>query len=220
MLQMPKNIYHKNKQIELYCKQDAIQEIIIDSITNLKEFYNIEELYSFRGQSNSSWNLTTTLERSLIQDINLTSQEEKITQIYMKGMDKKSIKLDDIANIQHYGWPTRLLDWTKSFDTALFFAVTNGLYYDGSVFCLRNIVLSHQTISMENILQSYGIINKKPWIDKNKLLSPFVHQIVKNKRIAAQKGYFIYPKSVENTFEESLSYTFDNLSIEYKASSI
>ncbi|MFK7780653.1 MAG: FRG domain-containing protein [Candidatus Gracilibacteria bacterium] len=121
MIEIPKFIFRYGKQIELYDKENCIKEIIINSIDDIKKNYDEESIYSFRGQSNSNWKLTTTIERNCTKNISLFSLENQICQIYLKSMDKKNIEFDDIVNIQHYGGPTRLLDWTESFDTALFF---------------------------------------------------------------------------------------------------
>jgi len=159
--------------------------------------------------------LTSSLERNAI-NISKKNLERMVFNIYGKLNNKKVLNFDDHADMQHYGAPTRLLDFTSSIDVALYFASSDNISSDGAVYCLKNIVYSYQSIQLEDILKEHGIdVSVKQNIDKSKLLSRFSHQEQKNYRVKAQKGYFIYTKSPEYTFEESLSYTLGGLDLNY-----
>lgn len=219
MEKLPQYIYHKGKKIYLYEDQESLQSITINSLDDLKIFYSVEELYSFRGQSVSDWKLSSTLER-YSGEVCPLELENIVNNTYKEQMKRKSINLDDIADLQHYGAPTRFLDWTSSLNIALYFATSDNIKSDAAIFCLRNIVHSSQTFSIEEILRAHGVLISANTSNKEKLLSKFTHQQEKNYRVLAQKGYFIYPNSAKYTFEESLSYTLGNLSINYQISDI
>jgi len=99
-------------------------------IKRLNQFPNS---FVFRGHADSSWGLTTTLERISKQSGN--NQFSKAYEDWSMGEFKSKFHLYDKANVapasklewlslmQHYGVPTRLLDLTTSPFVALFFAV-------------------------------------------------------------------------------------------------
>lgn len=218
MNQLPKRIYHYGEELYLYTGQEAIREVRIQTIEDIKKIYPFEELSSFRGQSDSTWRLTSSLERNAI-NVPRLELEKMISNIYGQFTCKKKLTLDDISDLQHYEAPTRLLDFTSSFDVALYFASTELPDTDAAVFCLKNIVHSSMSISPEDILRGHGInVLHSTTIDKSKLLSKFAFPEQKNYRIEAQKGYFIHARSVEYTFEESLSYTLGGLDLTYLSS--
>lgn len=215
MNQLPEKIIHNGETLELYTGQEAIREIKIQTIDDIQKIYHFEEINSFRGQSDSTWNLTSSLERNAV-NATQSELEKMIFNIYGKFTQKDKLTFDDLADMQHYGVPTRLLDFTSSFDVALYFASSNNSEVDAAVFCLKNIVHSFLSIQPEDILKGYGInVPAKSNIDKNKLLSKFSHQEEKNYRVKAQKGYFIHTKSSKFTFEDSLSYAIRDLDLSY-----
>src|SRR5947207_15545092 len=102
----------------------------------------------FRGQTSARWDLQTTLERAAIQK-NLAfassvahaavltaqalaylpnredwilTQFQRRAHLVMPAPPPREARLDWLAAIQHYGGPTRLLDFTHSFYVATFFA--------------------------------------------------------------------------------------------------
>ncbi|HHK6028332.1 MULTISPECIES: FRG domain-containing protein [Neisseria] len=88
---------------------------------------NMSRVY-FRGQRDSSWGLTTTLDRfSATLDPRIGGTYDKIFNDFMKAIrGKVVISQDDEDEIwalgQHNGLATPFLDWTSAIFIALFFA--------------------------------------------------------------------------------------------------
>lgn len=82
----------------------------------------------FRGQSNSIWDLSTTIERSGTTE-NYSQYEIEILADFKQGakfyLEKEMLpetNLEWFSLLQHFGAPSRLLDFTKSPYIAAFFA--------------------------------------------------------------------------------------------------
>lgn len=132
-------------------------------MSNLKPFYRVtraetladvhawlppEDEWIFRGQSNSQWDLSTSLERALAASpeglIHALDLERGLVRRFQREANHYLSHLPDDGNIpewlaimQHYGAPTRLLDWTHSFDVALFFAVIDQRSPPASVWAIN-----------------------------------------------------------------------------------
>lgn len=82
----------------------------------------------FRGQSNSEWELQTTLERSNIVkgfpefEDNLLKDFKKGVKFYLNDELLPNSVLEYFSLLQHFGAPSRLLDFTKSPYVAAYFA--------------------------------------------------------------------------------------------------
>lgn len=90
--------------------------------------------WGFRGHANSAWALESTLLRLAHQcqcesyllnhrEYWMLRQFERRAFDYLDGVPLPSTKLDWLSLIQHYGGPTRLLDFSHSFYVAAFFAM-------------------------------------------------------------------------------------------------
>ena len=89
----------------------------------------------FRGQSKKLWNLAPTLYRGWI---NIEREREILRDFKLKAgnfLEKEPTSdLEWLFVMQHYGMPTRLLDWTESHLLALYFAVNE--YSNNSDACV------------------------------------------------------------------------------------
>ncbi len=100
--------------------------------TNWDEFKNLAKNsrleWIFRGQSNACWELQTTLERSnIVTDFpefedQLIEEFIRGAKFYLKEEQIPSSLLEWFSLIQHFGAPSRLLDFSKSPYIAAYFA--------------------------------------------------------------------------------------------------
>lgn len=105
------------------------KEIKVKAWAEFKEIAEKSRLeWIYRGQSNAEWDLKSTLERSNIID-NFPEFEDELFNDFTQGAefylaDEKlpSTKLEWFSMMQHFGAPSRLLDFTKSPYIAAYFA--------------------------------------------------------------------------------------------------
>lgn len=108
---------------------DYYEQIKLKSWKEFKELVENARLeWIFRGQSNANWELQTTLERSEIVE-NFPEFEDELLTDFKAGVkfyvDKEQppiTTLEHFSLLQHFGAPSRLLDFTKSPYIAAYFA--------------------------------------------------------------------------------------------------
>lgn len=131
---------HPDKVVQ--CRVSSMHQIV--DVAQL--FYPNDECWVFRGQSNASWHLETSLERKFKPSSDFgeaLSREEKAIRTFREltrgRLDFGANLIDWLSAMQHYGVPTRLLDFTRSFFVALFFASQNACdtAKDFAVWCLN-----------------------------------------------------------------------------------
>ncbi|MFY9557082.1 MAG: FRG domain-containing protein, partial [Blastocatellia bacterium] len=107
----------------------------------------------FRGQAKASWSLIPGLyrgwihsfyERELVRDFRLRSKSY---------LDQQPLNdLEWLFVMQHYGMPTRLLDWTESHLFALYFAVSHrAASGDAAVWILDPWSVNYHAINLESV---------------------------------------------------------------------
>jgi hypothetical protein len=112
-----------------------MKDINISTMKQLIESLNeLPTHYIYRGHSDEVWRLQSTLERILgskfetesekYENYALNSFQSKF-HLYDKLNDKPKTKLEWLSIMQHYGVPTRMIDFTTSPYVALYFALEN-----------------------------------------------------------------------------------------------
>ncbi|GHU66146.1 hypothetical protein FACS1894184_03420 [Clostridia bacterium] len=134
----------------------------------------------YRGHGDESWNLLPSIARC---PYNKSKYEQYMsTNFYVEVSKRKKDLPSDNASwlcyMQHYGLPTRLLDWSESPLVALYFAVCNEKEYnvDGKLWILDPIQLNKSQgygSYVPPMDVDYGIIDRliKP-VFNNKIKSP------------------------------------------------
>jgi hypothetical protein len=100
----------------------------------------------FRGQSNSNWSLLPGIIRSssgLSEGSALARFKQSAAMLMERRLPTSSF--DWTFMMQHYGVPTRLLDWSESPLVAMFFAVDDFRNHpdtDSAIWCLKPVQLN------------------------------------------------------------------------------
>ncbi len=140
----------------------------------------------FRGQSNSDWLLSPSIERFVdklfIRNYSLSwdyFQNELLASFKREShpfLDfQPSNELDWLVHAQHHGLPTILLDWTTNPLKALYFAVQEDNGFDGSVFIGSAELYESEFFDYENL-------------DPNSIT--FFNPKHINQRVVSQEGCF------------------------------
>ncbi len=213
-------------------------------------FANNRKPFVFRGQSCYEWGLKSTFERACDKVVKLgwKDLEDKILLEFKRQAHHHITKLPGsefewLALMQHYGSPTRLLDFTKSFWAALFFAI-DGANSDSALWAIdvswfksnyditkpRKAIVSdcnkELALEIEKILTN----NNEPetneeWsnfysniedneAERSDLGVIFSEPLIQNQRLAIQQGIFAFPQELFRSFERNISKPLGSKSFE------
>jgi FRG domain len=116
-----------------HCYSEVVVNTWDDAVTLGKV---LSSRYVYRGQSGADWELTTLLSRKAEQhriesfrivrvEREMLRQFQRRTHHYVTDAPSIENDIEWLALMQHYGSPTRLLDFTHSFYVAAYFALRN-----------------------------------------------------------------------------------------------
>ncbi len=215
---------------------------IVESIDDLLWFCrNLQDPFRFvfRGQSDAEWKLETRVERNIPdfyrkrirlenRELEMLERFKRRAHHYLTPTDIPTGDLEWLALIQHYGGPTRLLDFTRSLLIAAYFAV--GTFHEKPTsaiwavnwqymrFFLDYVLRDSQTQieSAMNKYQLHGVpFGCDEWIrvifmEKLEICGAFATDPFRqNKRLMAQQGVFIMPIDISRPFIENLAAMFE-----------
>jgi len=185
---------------------------------------------AFRGQNDASFNLETTIFRGANQfgcPSNLLANREswmlrqfqRRAHHYLDDPPRSEEEVEWLALIQHYGGPTRLLDFSYSFYVAAFFAVERSVG-QASVWAvnLNSLETAIRTKTKnESPNETVDQINSSHLeIVESALRGKATQKLVVNvepnrlnERLSIQQGLFLFPCDISSSFEQNLAATFD-----------
>jgi hypothetical protein len=166
------------------------------------------DLIWYRGQNNFKEDLLP----SLLRYTNGIEKERYLYKGFKKFSDrilpKRDSEWETLFTMQHYGIPTRLLDWSETFGIALFFAAYyNSMemqQFDAAIYLLNPLKLN----DISGIKKIYRIPDEEKEFSytdiywENKPFAPSspiaIEPIFINERMLAQRGVFtVYGNSIE-----------------------
>jgi hypothetical protein len=179
----------------------------------------------FRGQEKAYWILEPTLERAIkgtragkeAPEKGLLLNFQRRAHHYTANPPSDGSYIEWLALMQHYGAPTRLLDWTFSPYVGLYFALENAHDGDCCVWAVNGAWLNQDISDAEdpNYRPSrVGDINLSRWnywLNENLFSNNNAERIVMvnplrmNERVAPQQGVFLCALSYENRFFTTLT---------------
>jgi hypothetical protein len=192
---------------------------------------------SFRGQSDASWHLVTALDRAVVKTfsvdtphvqstttmrVNIAENEKTLLLAFQRGAHHHLARtphhdqtIDWLAMMQHYGAPTRLLDWTRSPYVALYFALQGTTKGDASIWSIdmkwfeeRSLQLVRQQHPAwpdgSDFRASYEYTNRLVLRNDNPNVIVPVTTLELNERMAAQQGHFLCSLRLDINFTSLL----------------
>jgi len=199
-----------------------ITERFSDISTLVNRLSSESDQYIFRGMASANWRLQTSIDRllckisqqndnPLLSDTNqnafgefsaqlkfIKSQSHQLNRLFGRSANE-DFKIDESnylhlpVILQHYGYPTRIQDWTTSWKIALFFCLDDTK--ETGDFCVWSIKKS-EIPDIELCLEDPNYLYATEMFESNKINSFYnrlkvgVYRIDKGffKRIDAQKG--------------------------------
>jgi hypothetical protein len=251
----------KEKGIKNLCSEER-HLYIETTINNCNDLFQLNQNFMsqfiFRGQANSEWKLKTSLER-LVERLHPNNRVRKLPIYYEQDMidefkwkypiyEKNLIPQKDeyiewLSLMQHYGAPTRMLDFSYSLYVALFMAIDNSYYDNSSIWAINKNIIGEKSFLAyreKHKLGSSAVLTKE--LDNyiyecaNKSISsclfrlnPTINNLFEakqnndlfivrprrcNERINRQQGLFVIPDDICVPFEEILQSLLPNTNSE------
>lgn len=171
----------------------------------LKYIYDLNPVsgdYCFRGQSDSSWEIIPKIHR--IKPKKLKRYQTVILETFLLYLfDYDKIKkthlytnhaIEFLAMCQHYGVPTRLLDWSNDILTSLYFACENDFEKDGT------FIICDKTKFKKFDFNMFYENTTEPQIINTHIINP---------RLRSQFGCFMLWGNVQMNAKTSETYNLD-----------
>jgi hypothetical protein len=217
--------------------EDIFEIEELDSWEELKAtLLDLKPGYIFRGQTEANWNIQTTIERksgkykSLAERHMFREFEKNIYNYDLKRVPES--KLEILLFLQHFGAPTRLIDFTESFYVASFFALNNEYDDRSSIYAINATSLYSRLISFADdeyidlLDESLGeddypipnLSNPKVFIDmvlshsKKLKFVATVHPIYHHERSNPQFSIHITIGNINESFLKNFDYFLKNSS--------
>ena len=182
--------------------------MIASTVADLETFARLRKGWLFRGHRVPEWKLETSLERASRRCGVPTIQYERAVwgefrrhaHAYVPRVPAESDTVEWVAFMQHYGAPTRFLDFTYSFWIALFFA-----FEEAEKDCAV-VALNPLSLAANQSGKDYNLILRQN-IELGKYADDFLYATVPfytNERLAIQKGTFVFSLNVNRPFHNLL----------------
>lgn len=186
----------------------------------------------FRGEAKSGWRLQTSLERACIAIYGSLDKAEVVEQSLLREFQRRlhhysshvppfQDYLQWFSLMQHYGAPTRLLDWTYSRYIAAYFALENATEEDEAcvIWAINSNWVNEQGAEIlrahsrdpqflfKRVDEKVEYHFRQAIFRENQeavTVAIPINPFQLNERQTIQKGVFVCPGNVKKTFEDNL----------------
>jgi len=192
------------------------------------------ENWAFRGQEDELWDLKTNFERKadnfktftrkfnndyLQKETFIIENFKRRAHFYLKFLPKDNNLIEWLSLIQHYGGPTRLLDFSSSFYVAAFFAMEFSLT-DCAIWAINLNSISDACEKLAVSIDKNKFYDDEEYFDNLKFSNYVLNNNISEKmisyatpfkvheRLSIQQGLFLFPCSLSDSFIENLVETF------------
>jgi FRG domain len=183
-----------------------IMDMTASTMTELEDFARTYKSWFFRGHRCPEWKLETSLERASrrlgVDQIKyekvICGEFKRHVHSYLPRVPENLDTIEWLSLMQHYGAPTRLLDFTQSFWIALFFAIEEA-EKDCAI-----VALNPSSLAANIPGRDYNKVVREN-IDSEMHTDNFLRQTVPfytNERLAIQKGIFVYSLNLRRSFHD------------------
>lgn len=221
---------------------DSIDGVLVVEITRasqLLEFCQMTENdFIFRGHGSSDWKLEPRLERDIdikarkhislsVVECEILSRFKRRAHHYLRSAEVPESDLEWLALIQHYGGPTRLLDFTTSIYIAAYFALVGRRHHKVSaIWAVNHRAISQhfykiqevETAKFQRVATQYGLHYKDQHVEQwftaimkgqLELRAVFAAEPFRqNRRLLSQQGLFLFQTDLSVSFIENLINVF------------
>jgi len=180
--------------------KEKFTQIELNDLYSIIDFFKDNDSYKFfRGQSKSEWVLIPKIARKHEEeksDYGWGSRESFLLDDFKKYSipyikKEPQIDIEWLVIGQHYGLPTRLLDWTTNLLKATYFSVSENQSCDGALYALSPLWFL-DNLYEENTLDSF---------DK---LTFFFPRMIDTRIIVQEACFSVFPLPPQNLRFESL----------------
>lgn len=211
------------------------KDICIDDwpalLVHYDKFQKSGKKWIFRGLPKAAYSLETSLERAL-RDFGVSLSEaarfeKSLMHQFRRQAQKYAIDLPSdkeamtwLTLMQHYGTPTRLLDWTYSFFVAVYFAVERAdSGAPSAVWCINAAWCADQYDAILKAIDGASLKllkDRDPYIRSTKTFAKVIDRkkpmlnvypgnaFALNERLIIQQGFFLIPCDISRSFEDNL----------------
>ncbi len=189
---------------------------------------NLEDRWIFRGQSNSSWPLQSSLERAFSQydcslearryaEVCMVREFQRTAHRYSDSLPRYTQYFDWLAMMQHHGAPTRMVDFSYSFYIAAFFACQR-ISEESSIWALNltkllkllknmgvNQLSEPSEIGWAEVYNQLDVWGREQFLTDEPVNAVIpLEPLRKIERLDVQQGLFLCPANIKYSFMQAL----------------
>lgn len=195
-----------------------------DELEELLSIYHSFDDYfgkwSFRGQPKSEYTLAPALTRLLKEHGYNRSEGIKIEKLIFRELSQRRHMFPDLngrnfkfgqfildcSRLQHYGCPTRALDWSSSPYVALYFAVNQDFDSDGALFIFNSYAARRSRTELNDCRNEAFY-----WSEIDSDFFDLFYMAECTRRLSSQQGSFTFAQNIDKDHYSLIYQRFEKL---------